>query len=446
MEKFLGEVGLKRLRDNLGRRFVQKDAGERMVETVTDENYNETTVRRKFLPDEIMKCPVYDGTPYKMADLYPDSYDVMGSVPDTAGFSSLPIVDGLYKGCAGLMTLPDTTFKNGVSAVEFAKGCTYLENASWVVLPAQDIQHAFFGCENLQEPPEIDWPRVSNAYGCFWGCTRLAEVFPQIVDLSGMSDKGGWRGMFAESGVRLVYVRGYDLLVEDYEPFTGTENILLYYAWAKWCEGEGVENDGTTTITFDMPNAGYTGNTTINGTVYFISEGTYTVVAPTTLFENYAQYRKDNKALFLSWEMTIGDQFYADVDIQNSVNTVALDANELAVAQNAKYRTYLNDISRSVGADGFTSIASANKKIFHVDLQNPEYASNNEDPVYARNFARTLAAGNTHGMPWHEIRFESTSTYTSNGEIKYKICPGDTVTFYVKHHNDQTMKLAVRLI
>lgn len=437
MEKFFGEKALERVRDNVGTRFLPKDAGERVAE---DQNFPQDY----FLPLEMMKCPEYDGTPYKMADIYPTEYEVMAEVPDTAGLSSLPIVDGLFKSCAGLTTLPETVFKTGVSATEFARDCVYLEDASWVILPAQDLDRAFFGCRNLRELPGIDWTRVSNAFGCFWGCENLPAEFPQVVDLSGMSDKGNWRGMFAESGARLVYVRGYDLIIDEGYS-SAPDTILLYNAWAKWCEGEGTENNGITTITLDMPDSGFTGAEWPNGTVYAIPEGTYTVVAPTELFENYVKYRNENKALWLSWELTLGDQFHTDIDIENGVSEVSLNANELAVAQEAKYKQYLTECTYATGQDGFSSLTSAKKQLYHVDLQNPDYLADEEDPVYARNFARTLAAGNSYGMPWHETRYESTSTYTSNGETHYKICPGDTVTYYVKHHNDQTMKLAVRL-
>ncbi|MBQ7515299.1 MAG: hypothetical protein IJS96_03365 [Schwartzia sp.] len=409
MERFLGEAGLDRLRNNLGGRLLPKDVGERMVETFTDENYNTYTQTKRFLSDEMMKCPAYDGMPYKMADLYPGNYDVMGSVPDTAGFSSLPIADGIFAGCAGLTTLPDATFKKGVSAVDFARDCAYLENASWTVLPAQDLERAFYGCEKLEAPPEIDWPRVSNAYAAFCGCRSLPAVFPQVIDVSGMSEMNGWKNMFADSGVRLAYVKGY----QNGSMFDGKGPLNL--AWLEWNQGGGTESGDNTTVTINAPAGAWQVGSGYQATAN--AAGTYTVTAPTALLENYIDYMKENAARMLANEMGGGDRFFEveDIDPETVSNPLtdgekatvtAMSAEELAVAVAGGYpATVTKELkSENLGTD-----------------ENPDWRYSTITPM----------AGNAHGNPWHKIDVSVSDT---------------TYTYSITHYNDRTLKLAVRLV
>lgn len=405
MEKFLGDMGLERIRDNIGGRLLPKDNGQRLQREITYiDNYGDEatmTVTDYALPIEMLKCPVYNGEPYKMADKYPAQYDVMAEVPDTVGFSSLPIVDGIFKGCAGLTTLPDATFKTGVSAVEFAAGCTYLENASWTVLPASDMERAFYECEHLEAPPEIDWPRVSNAYAAFLGCRTLPAVFPQVVDLSGMSEKNGWKMMFADSSVRKVYVKGYQLGTGAF--YCGNE--LFDAAWVEWNKGNGTENGDNTTVTVVVPAGG----------MRCFTAGTYTVTAPTALFENYIDYLKDNAARWLANEMCGGDRFRTKTDVDpNSVSNPITDGEKetlLTMTQAEQTIAY-------------------NASLLSVKELKSENLGDNETPDW-RYWLINIVEGNTYGNPWHALG--STNS-------------GNDYTFTVTHYNDKTLKLAVRLI
>ena len=165
---------------------------------------------------EEMKYLEYDGAPYKIKDLYPDTYQTLTSPPPDIDYSQLVVADGLFEECINLKSAVGLDLSNAVSVNKLFYGCKELETVEGIKIPkVKDLQQAFYECEKLTDAPDINFSIAPDCYCCFVGCKSLPEIFPYTVDITHMEDQHSYRLMFANSSVKKVNLRAkFDLCRE----------------------------------------------------------------------------------------------------------------------------------------------------------------------------------------------------------------------------------------
>ena len=98
MAKYLGSRGLKQMRDM----FLKNDP----CSTTFLERETEIFPERNIIQTK----------PYRMCDLFPDTYKTMTEIPADMDFSQLRSVDELFKGCKALKKVDGLDISNAVSA------------------------------------------------------------------------------------------------------------------------------------------------------------------------------------------------------------------------------------------------------------------------------------------------------------------------------------------
>jgi hypothetical protein len=212
-----------------------------------------------------------DVAPYKMKDLYPDTYTTMTSAPDI-DYSKLEYADGLFQGCAALQSVGDLDLSGAVSAAYLFDGCTALKSIGSLKVPrAYTLACAFRDCKALQTVPYIDTSHCRDFWGLFAGCTSLPETFPWTINMMAAENihDRSCKLLFAYSSVKdATVVMDYHVELSRrpavYQPGTvgngDCNDVVVLIAQSKYqqyARNNGADGDTTATITIGLGNEKY---------------------------------------------------------------------------------------------------------------------------------------------------------------------------------------------
>jgi len=137
------------------------------------------------------------------------------SLPDlaTEKENSLTSLAYAFDGCTKLKAVPSIPV-SGVTNIEGAfRGCESLTDLSGMDLSnSYTISHAFSGCKNLKKLPNLSrlaTASPSSFVNAFRDCSSLPAVFPYTINVSSVTNRNNFGGMFEGSSVKEITVR-YD--------------------------------------------------------------------------------------------------------------------------------------------------------------------------------------------------------------------------------------------
>lgn len=127
--------------------------------------------------------------------------------------NSLTSLAYAFDGCAKLKAVPSIATV-GVTDIEGAfRGCESLTDLSGMDLSnSYMIAYAFSGCKNLKKLPNLSrlaTATPSSFVDAFRGCSSLPAVFPYTINVSSVTNRNNFGGMFEGSSVKEITVR-YD--------------------------------------------------------------------------------------------------------------------------------------------------------------------------------------------------------------------------------------------
>jgi hypothetical protein len=250
MAKYLGSRGLKQMRYM----FLKNDPCsmtilERETEIFPERNIIQTK-------------------PYRMCDLFPDTYKTMTEIPADMDFSQLRSADELFKGCESLKKVDGLNLQNAVCVRGIFEGCTSLESVTNLNAPnAVDWSFAFYNCRSLKSIEEMDMSHVQKFFSMFGGCTSLPEKFPWTLDMTAattgrnMTSCNG--SVFSFSSVKAVTVKdNFTINVPCRYSTDGAGNVhksyFLHYmvdaAFQEYVQQHGMPSGNTLTLAITVPS------------------------------------------------------------------------------------------------------------------------------------------------------------------------------------------------